>query len=488
MNTKNNAGKKILDKMVVRLWLIMMSLVLFTVGLMWVIQLVVLERNYTSAAIKEIQERLEPVMEELATEDLADNENLIPYLSRIANGKMLLVDEKGNLVAMYSYGYPINLESGTPDIVVWKDIENSDVYQLVLDRKTYNRQNRSGSRLISYEIGIPAWYNGEATYVILHQSFSELYGVLGMNRMLLIVLSILLTLVSAAIAACLSRKFIQPIHIIKETVDELAKGNLEAVPNITQGDEMGQLAESVKKLGQALQRVDALRKEVIANVSHELRSPLALIGGYAEMVRDIHWKDTTKREEDLDLIMREARRMSEMVSDILDYSQLQAGYLQLRKDWYNLCEIVESEVLLCEQSAAEHQISIQSILEQKEIMVYVDALKISQVVRNLLYNAINHTKDGHLVIVNITEDSVACIVEVKNAGEPIPEEERELIWERYQRSQHQGGRREGTGLGLSIVSTILKAHEMPYGVDFHDGMTVFWFQYRKEKYSAKDTL
>ncbi len=482
MNIKNNVRERILNKMVVRLWLIMMSLVVFTVVLMWIIQLYVLERNYTSMAIREIQERLEPVMEELATEDLAGNEKLIPYLSRVASGKLLFVDEDRKLVAMYSYGYPVNLEGRTQDIVVWKDIENSDVYQLVLDRETYSREIRAGSRLISYEIGIPAWYDGEAAYVILHQTFSELYGVLGMNRMLLIVLSILLTLVSAVIAAFLSRKFIQPIHIIKETVDELAKGNLEAVPDITQGDEIGQLAESVKELGRALQRVDGLRKEVIANVSHELRSPLALIGGYAEMVRDIHWKEAEKREEDLNLIMREACRMSEMVSDILDYSQLQAGYLQLHRDWYNLYEIVESEVLLCEQSASEYQISIRIAFESREMEAYVDALKISQVVRNLLYNAINHTKGGQPIIVDITESGMECTVEIKNAGEPIPEEERKLIWERYQRSQHQGGRREGTGLGLSIVSTILEAHGMPYGVDFREGMTIFWFQCPKKEH------
>ena len=265
-------------------------------------------------------------------------------------------------------------------------------------------------------------------------------------------------------------------------MDELAKGNLEAVPDITQGDEIGQLAESVKELGRALQRVDGLRKEVIANVSHELRSPLALIGGYAEMVRDIHWKEAEKREEDLNLIMREACRMSEMVSDILDYSQLQAGYLQLHRDWYNLYEIVESEVLLCEQSASEYQISIRIAFESREMEAYVDALKISQVVRNLLYNAINHTKGGQPIIVDITESGMECTVEIKNAGEPIPEEERKLIWERYQRSQHQGGRREGTGLGLSIVSTILEAHGMPYGVDFREGMTIFWFQCPKKEH------
>ena len=335
--------------MVVRLWLIMMALIIFTVVFMWIIQIFILEKNYVDMAVKEIQECLEPVMTELATEDLAENENLIPYLSKIASGKMFLVNGEGKLVAMYSYGHPINLEE-EKDITIWKDIQVSDSYEYILDRKTYSRYKRDGSELIAYEIGIPAWYYGKPAFVVLYQSFSELYKVIGMNRRLLVVLSIMLTIISSIIAAILSRKFVKPIHEIKETVDELTEGNLEATIELRLKDEIGQLAESVKKLGKALQRVDSLRREVIANVSHELRSPLALIGGYAELVRDIHWRDDKKRQEDLDLIMKESRRMSEMVSDILDYSQLQAGYLQLRKDWYNLYEIVESEVLLDRKS------------------------------------------------------------------------------------------------------------------------------------------
>lgn len=114
-------------------------------------------------------------------------------------------------------------------------------------------------------------------------------------------------------------------------------------------------------------------------------------------------------------------------------------------------------------------------------MAYVDALKISQVIRNLLYNAINHTQDGESIVAELKEEQEGFYVAVKNVGDPIPEEERSLIWERYHRSQHQGGRNEGTGLGLSIVSTILKAHGMDYGVDYEDKMTVFWFRYRKKQ-------
>lgn len=467
--------------MMARLWLIMMVLVIFTIALMWVIQILVLERNYTKVAIEGIQERLEPVEEQLNNEDLADNDQLIPYLSKTINGKLMIVDSDGQLEAMYSYGHQLDIAADGQNIRPWKNIRDSEEYQSILDGEPFNREVRKGSQLISYEIGIPILYNGQQEYIILTQNFTELNQVLDMNRRQLIFFSVLLIIASSILAHILSRKFTKPIYIIKGTVDDLASGDLTAVPNLKLNDEVGQLARSVEELSRALRRVDDLRKEVIANISHELRSPLALIGGYAEMVRDIHWKDEEKRTEDLDLIIRESKRMSEMVNDILDYSQLQTGYLQLKKEWYNLYEIVESEIMFCEASAREYGIQIRLASDETEIPVYVDALKMSQVIRNLLYNALNHTENKKEVIVSLKAGDDGCLVEVKNLGNPIPEEERELIWERYQRSQHQAGRREGTGLWLSIVSTILKAHCMVYGVDYQDQMTVFWFRTLKDK-------
>ena len=132
--------------------------------------------------------------------------------------------------------------------------------------------------------------------------------------------------------------------------------------------------------------------------------------------------------------------MSEMVTDILDYSQLQAGYIQLKKDWYSLYEILDSEIALCRHSASLYQISLELICPDKELLLYLDALKISQVIRNLLYNAINHTKDSQTITILAKQDKKQIRVSVINPGEPIPEAERQLIWERYHRSQHQSGR------------------------------------------------
>ncbi len=468
------------SKIAVRLWLIMLILVLLGVGFMWIVQIFLFERNFVKSTVTEVQERLQPIMEELKTNDLSGNEQLILSLSKVTNGKMMIIDSDGNLVALYNAGHKLDTQSeASASLYIQYILVLTKEYQGIAQGNSYTKIicNGASPTSLELEVGIPALYEGRQASVVLYQTMDQLHTALQINRNQLVMLSIILTLIAAVVAALLSRHFVKPIRILKDTVDSIAKGELTATPGLFLHDELGQLSRSVEELGQALQRVDVLRKEVIANVSHELRSPLALIRGYAEMVRDISWKDDVKRNEDLSLIIQEAGRMSEMVNDIMDYSQLQAGYIQLKKGRYNLYEIVESEITHCEQSAAEYGITIRLQSTLNNIPVNIDALKICQVMRNLLNNAINHTVDGGTISVVIEEINNKIRVSVINSGDPIPEEDREIIWERYQRSQHHGGRKEGTGIGLSIVSTFLKAHNMLYGVDCKDGLTIFWFEY-----------
>ena len=332
-------------------------------------------------------------------------------------------------------------------------------------------------------------------------------------------------LLTALVSLVTSRKMTEPLMDMNRAAKEIAGGNFEKRVEIKSDNEMGQLAESFNHMAESLENIEKSRRAFIANVSHELRSPLALITGYAEMVRDITWKDEEMRNENLNLIISESNRMSEMVNDILDYSQFSAGYSKLKKDWYDLRDIVNAELTRCRQAAAEHGITLTLQIADAQmpdalpqgttvsdmpdtkstgtpannqamypLQFQVDALKMSQVMRNLLNNAINHTPENQEIFIRLIPNPAAgaevpdsaldaaskiagscCLVEVANPGDPIPEEDRNIIWERYQRSQHQSGRRLGTGIGLSIVSTILKAHEMLYGVDCKDGYNIFWF-------------
>lgn len=462
------------SRIVFRLWSIMMVLVLFGIGFMWVAQIYLFERSYTKMALYETEKRLQPVMKDLTTQDLAGDERMLSSLSRVAGGDLILMNQQGKLLEMYSAGHKVNVNNQHEEKMIWNGIRQRPEFQKLLQGQLYRVTDRHRDRIYGFELGFPVTYDGEPCFVILHNVLM-LNTTLNLNRRQLILMTILLTAIASLLAFLLSRQFTRPIFQIKEAVDCLTRNDFSARPDIHRKDELGQLSDSVEQLGQSLQRVDVLRKEVIANVSHELRSPLSVIEGYAEMIRDITWKDDEQREEGLNLIISEARRMGEMVKDILDYSQLQAGYIQLKKDWYNLYEILESEVSLCRHSASLHGISLTLTCPDEEHFLYLDALKISQVIRNLLYNAINHTKDGQEITITAKADIKLVHVSVTNPGDPIPEAEQLLIWERYQRSQHQSGRRLGTGIGLSIVKTILDAHQMNYGVHCQDGKTSFWF-------------
>lgn len=218
---------------------------------------------------------------------------------------------------------------------------------------------------------------------------------------------------------------------------------------------------------------------MIANVSHELRSPLSLIRGYSEMIRDVTGDNSKLRNENLDLIISETQRLSMMVDDIMDYSKMQSGYYELKIASVNLVDLVKNTVEMEKINAAQYDQKLRFYSSSIQIIVDIDPIKISQVIQNLLSNAINHSENGREIDFSINEKGDTILVSVENPGSEIPDEMKELIWERYQQIQHQGGHKEGTGIGLAIVRTILETHQMDFGVRSKNGINCFWFEVKK---------
>ena len=227
MNTRKTAERlPLFSRMAFRLWLGMMALVLLCIAFLWTGQVLLFERGYASVAMQEMKGRLEPVMEELETEDLAENPDLIFYLSKAANGKLMLTDESGRLLAMYTYGHPVDLEEASEGNATWKSIRCSEEYRGLLQGESYQKVEREKGIPISFEIGIPTYYQGQRAYAVLYRVLNEIQTVLRMNRQQLAILSLLLALSAALLAAVLARSFTRPIRQIKRTVDRLAAGEL----------------------------------------------------------------------------------------------------------------------------------------------------------------------------------------------------------------------------------------------------------------------
>jgi len=487
--------------MVTKLWLMMMGLVLFSILFMWTAQIFLFESHYKKAALSETLKRLEPVMEPLQTGEFSSDERSLSFLSRILDGRILLFGSDGKLKDFYSYGYKASLSPDDPEYHMLDSLRNDGISRAIADREPFQQSHIFRGSIVSVEIGIPVIYNGRDGYLVLKNE-TNIGTVLRLNRRQVLGLSLLLTVAASLLASVCSRHFSKPIYEIRDTIERLAENDYSAKIPVTGQNEISQLASAVNTLGEDLQQVESLRREVIANVSHELKSPLAVISGYAEMVRDIDWRFDEKREEDLNLIIQESGRMSEMVNDILDYSRLQSGHIWLSLETCDLCEIAESEMTRCLAQAAGYQIAIDFKPDVQSFPVSADPLKMSQVLRNLLNNAVNHTPSGEHVTIYLTvpasrekegplrailpSENAAFRLSVCNPGEPIPEKDRTLIWERYQRSQHVNGRSMGTGIGLSIVKTILEAHQMPFGVDCENGQTIFWLENPSNLYYTTD--
>ncbi len=274
-----------------------------------------------------------------------------------------------------------------------------------------------------------------------------------------------------------TRYFIKPLTMVENAISELACGNYDCRIKTDRIDEVGRLANGVDVLIDELSQVDKMRQDVFANISHELKTPLVLIRGYSEMLRDLPWENEKIINTNLDLIINESVRMSNMVNEILDYAQFSSGAITLNKKYILISTLIEQEYNIAKATARNYNIDINLHFDiYRATTVNCDYLRLSQVMRNLLNNAINHSYDGTTVLIKVAyENKKDIIVKVINEGEQIPEESRKHLFERYYRVQHQGGRREGTGIGLSIVKSIYEAHNYKYGVEFENACNIFYF-------------
>lgn len=449
-----------------------MLLVIIGIAFLWTVQILLFEPNY----INTTKESLLETVQETATslEDMAVDPTGLPdepllFLSKTIVGTLFLIDDSGEILSAYNNGQKLNIDG----------LKNE--YNWLLSHAPTVLNGESLSTVEDFEkssailIGVPMTLFQRPAALLLSNTITQIEALQRLNRQQLFLFTVILTIFASTISFFLAQHFIRPIKTIKEAIVRLTKGELYSVTKLNRGDELGTLSESVADLSTELQRVDVLRKEVIANVSHELRSPLALITGYGEMVRDVSGSDERLRKEHMDLIISEAHRMSAMVDDIMDFSIMQAGYTQLKSEVWNTYEVVSSVVAYARGIANQYDITVDFEADRTNGNALFDRIKMEQVLRNLINNGINHTPKNEQLLIKLTNTAAGTKVAVINPGKDIPPEQLELIWERYQRVQHQAGHKEGTGIGLAIVKTILASHAFEYGAESKNGVTCFWF-------------
>ena len=222
-------------------------------------------------------------------------------------------------------------------------------------------------------------------------------------------------------------------------------------------------------------KIDEMRKDFIANVSHELKTPIALIQGYAEGLQEGMGEEKESRDYYCDVIVDEANKMNKMVKQLLTLSSLESGNDKLVMDRFNLTELVRGVVnaskILLEQN--EIQVDFDA---QTPVYVWADEFKIEQVVTNYLSNAIHHIDGEKKIIIKMLPENNIVRVSVFNTGTPIPEDAIPNLWTKFYKVDKARTRAYGgTGIGLSIVKAIMDAHNQQYGVKNWENGVEFWF-------------
>ena len=345
------------------------------------------------------------------------------------------------------------------------NIENEHDETRVFSYATVLNENESGD----------AYMDAEILYI-----FSPLKPVTSTQRIMttiLIYVTIISLILALILSIYLSTRITRPIRMITRSAERLAHGENGVVFKGGHYTEINQLADTLNSASIELEKTDMLQKDLVANVSHDLKTPLTMIRSYAEMIRDISGDNKEKRNEHLQVIMDESDRLNSLVDDLLAVSRMQSGKISIEKAEFSITEALDS--ILHTYSIMEEEEGFHFNVERNaNYIVYGDEEKIKQVLTNLITNAIKFSGDDRTVDVSLTKKGRVIRCSVGDHGPGIASEDLDHIWERYYRSSSNMVRTsEGSGLGLSIVKEILTLHNSAFGVDSTLGQgSTFWFE------------
>ena len=446
----------------VQIWKYLSIFSIFILSFLWLFQVLFLNKFYEFSKIKQLDNTINLIKESY------NNNSLYSNVDNYAedNGICIQIFTDKKII----YDSQIFNKGCMP-----KNVDYRDVFiKSSLDKETYKLINPR----FNNEVLLKAIKLNSNTYAFLSSSLQPLDGAVEIIKKELVIVSIMVLLFSFLIGYFISKKLSKPIEKINKTAKIMAQGDYENAyffidENIL---ELNELVSTLNQTNDELTKIDELQKEILANVSHDLKTPLTMIKAYAEMVRDLTYKDDIKREDNLNVIIEETDRLNLLVNDIIELTKINNDLQNLNITEFDLVELINSII---------NRFSIMDanfVFKNKSpIIVKADKIRIEQVIYNLIINAINYTGKDKKVIINLKENDKYVHVEIKDTGKGIDEEDLKLIWKRYYKVDKKYRReKKGSGIGLSIVENILKKHKFNYGVNsIKNKGTTFYFDIDK---------
>lgn len=460
MHTKNNHFNSINFKT-------MSYLVIFVICLLmtlWVFQIMFLKVFYERYQVKNINK--------ISKRVLKKDYDIITNLEDIAYNYDVCIEYVSNINENISFNIKkptCILNNNNSQITKYKYqlIDNKDEISTL---KLVNPANEAKGLLSAIKIS-----NG---VVFIYTDLEDVDSTTQILRKQLIYLTLIAILVASLISGYISKRITNPIVEITKKAKMLGTKKIKFTKNGIK--EIDDLIDTLNYAQKEILKTDEIRRDLMANVSHDLKTPLTMIKAYSEMIRDFSYKDDKKRNEHLNIIISESDRLNTLVNDILVLTKAEAQVKDLKIEEYDLVKEIKSIIKRYDiiKEVEDYHILLTA---PKKVKIKADKNKLNQVIYNLINNAINYTGKDKKIEVIVEDNENNYTIKIVDSGKGIKKEEIKYIWKRYYKNEKNHKRNiVGTGLGLSIVKSILEEHNFAYGVDSQMNKgTSFYFKIPK---------
>ena len=450
------------------------------ISLLWVLQIFFLDTYYEDMKMHET-ERIATQL----TSSFGDESNLEDFSKRIKK-------------VMQNNDVYIRVETANGKVIIAPEYEGFSQLQLYSTQATDLRKKLLSSQfnsvstitagandtsMLSYACYL---YNPAENHFQPHENsyilylFSPLFPVqstISILKVQLVYITIIAFLLAMAISLYLSTYIARPIKSINNTAKKMGSGNYGVQFESSYFTEISDLAHTLNKACRELEKTSMYQRDLIANVSHDLRTPLTMIKSYAEMVKDLSGDNPEKREAHLNIIIEETDRLNSLVNDMLSMAKLQSRQIALEPKVFDIAKTLQSLLMSYNILSDQEGYKIK-FTGCSNAFIEGDEAKLKQVLTNLINNAVKYCGEDKEIIISLQTNGKSLRFEVSDHGAGIPEDELDHIWERYYKSSaHHVRPTEGSGLGLSIVKEILIMHKAKFGVNSQVGEgSTFWFE------------
>lgn len=451
MKTKPKKIQSLKSKSLIAFALLSVSFIV----LIWLFQAIFFSTIYQNTKKSEIKSILNDTISNFKSDETY--ETYIQNLSLQNNASILIFSEQNGVIDVI---YNTSRESKEENVIrnintIMLNIKDTSETSFLND---VNKQ-KDLKLLSSCEMKI---IDGKNYYFTVTSPITPLSSVTDTFYLLLVFISIgvlCLTLIGSYI---LSNQLSRPIISIARQAKKITSSQ-NVKFNSNEYTEVQELSNTLNYAISELQKTDKIRKEVLANVSHELKTPLTMIKSYTELIKDISGNDPLRRQEHLDVIYSEANRLEMLLNDMMDYSKLESGIMSYNKTKVNLSDALRRLYSIYQEKYTKFIFNI--TLPEDDVFIYADQARIEQVIINLLNNAINYSKDKFeitIILSPCTNNNFK--LEIIDQGIGISEENLKHIFDRHFRTNSAKRATVGSGIGLSIVKSILNDHGFSFGV------------------------